>query len=294
MFRRGGFDMKKLLLSLLLLSTPLFALPIGNPIDASLYSNSLMWGDYYSTDRRSDLCDPYFNWCDAWNFRLGFDGDYVFDRHMEIDSNGKRDIDHFEIFTNAGFLAMNICDRFDIFGTLGASNIYLRANPMIMGENGSKVLELWTETTFSWSVGSRLTLWNCDCWYFGIEGQYFYTKPDVEFVQSDHVFAYPDNEINMKYTEWQVGVGISYLLRVSGSGLSVIPYTALKWAGSKAHFNKRIPDPDEELTLVDLDNDKTWGYALGTTLLFCNALSLTVEGRWGDEKAFHINGQINF
>lgn len=286
--------MKKLLLLPLLLCSPLFALPIGNPMDASLYSNGLFWGDCYE-DRCCDPCDPCFSWCDAWSFRLGFYGDYVFNRHMETDDSNCAHIDDFEIYTNAAYLALNICDRLDIFGTLGATSLNLTSNPKVFVNNGQDPEDefyLETETDFSWSIGGRLTVWSCDCWYFGIEGQYFYTKPDVKRIAADDFVAYPDNDTELKYTEWQVGIGASYLMRIGCSGISAIPYIGLKWAGSCGDFDNATPFVDTRLH--NLENTNTWGWGLGMTLLFCDAMGVTVEGRFGDEKAFHVNGQFRF
>lgn len=285
--------MKKFLLLPFLLISPLFALPIGNPMDANLYLNGIFRNDCEAYC--CDPCDPCFNWCDAWSVRLGFYGDYVFNRHMELKGGGKKDIDDFEIYTNAAYLALNICDRVDIFTTLGATNFNLTANPKVFGVISSLRLKLETETSFSWSIGGRATIWSCDCFYFGIEGQYFATQPDVEVVEvAGFIPSYPDDDITLKYREWQVGLGAAYFFRVGCSGVSAIPYLGLKWAGSSADFNNGVPSPITGLTLYDLENKKRWGWGLGMTLLFCDALGVTVEGRWADEKAVHVNGQLRF
>ncbi|MCH9627291.1 MAG: Major outer membrane porin [Chlamydiales bacterium] len=284
--------MKKYLLLLLLLCSPLVALPIGNPMDATLYSNGLFCGDCYE-ESYCDPCDPCFNWCDAWNFRIGFYGDYVFNRHMELKNRDGAKIDDFELFTNALYLAVNVCDRLDVFATLGATSLNLKSNPGVWNNAiRTALFELQTETDFSWSVGGRLTLWSCDCFFFGLEGQYFYTKPDLHYaVASNNVLAYPSN-ISLKYSEWQVGLGVSYLVRVGCSGVSAIPYMGLKWAGSCGDFNNGLISTD--ITMLDIENSKLWGYGIGMTLLFCDALSMTVEGRFGDEKALYVNGQFRF
>lgn len=284
--------MKKLFLIPLMLFSPLFALPIGNPMDASLYRNGLFCGDSY--DNCCDPCDPCFNWCDAWSFRVGYYGDFVYNRHMELDTRDKADIDDFEIFTNAGFLALNICDRLDVFGTLGATNLNLAANPKVF-RNTSTTSRLFldTETAFSWSVGGRLTVWSCDCFSFGIEGQYFRTKPEVDVIEvAGSVLVYPDNNLEVRYSEWQVGIGAAYFMQIGCSGLSLIPYVGLKWAGSHADFDNGRPG--DNLTMYDLRNKKLWGWGIGTTLLFCDAIGVTVEGRWADEKALYVNGQFRF
>ena len=191
--------MKKILLLPLLLFSPLFALPIGNPMDASLYKKGVFLEDCYD-GRCCNPCDPCFSWCDAWSFRLGFYDDYVFNRNMELKNHGDRDIKDFEIFTNSGYLALNICDRLDIFGTLGATNINMDADLAIFVPLGQPpfIFSIETETAFSWSVGGRLTIWNCDCFYFGIEGQYFYTKANIDLIDfGDDGIIVPDEPISL-------------------------------------------------------------------------------------------------
>jgi major outer membrane protein len=261
-------------------------------MDAGLYRNGLL----FERDTCCNPCDPCFNWCNAWSFRMGFYGDYVFDRHMELDTRDYADVDDTMLFTNAGYLALNICNRFDIFATFGATNIDVYANPVIFGLVTNSKIELVSETDFSWSVGGRLTIWNFNCFYFGIEGQYFYTKPNLNIARVEGVFVeYPDDHVEMKYSEWQVGIGASYLLRAACSGVSAIPYIGVKWAGNELNFHNAVLGPvDNQVTLFKLENKKLWGYAAGLTLTFCEALGATVEGRWGDEKGVHVNMQLRF
>ncbi|MCC5831648.1 MAG: hypothetical protein JJU12_01205 [Chlamydiales bacterium] len=286
--------MKKwiLILSVFLFSN-LYALPIGNPMDASLYRKGVL---LENCDVSSSRFNPCFNWCNAWSFRVGFYGDYVFNRHMELDVEDHADADETMLFTNAAYFALNICNRFDLFTTLGATNIDLYANPAIFGLIADSKIQLASETDFSWSIGGRLTIWDYNSFFFGIEGQYFYTKPSLKTAQVEGVFIeYPDGRIDMRYSEWQVGIGASYLLQVGCSGVSAIPYLALKWSGNQLDFREAVVGPDDDqATLFKLGNNKYWGYAAGLTITFCEGLGATVEGRWGDEKAVHVNMQLRF
>lgn len=149
--------MKRLLKSVLVFAalgsaSSLQALPVGNPAEPSLMIDGILWEGF-----GGDPCDPCTTWCDAVSLRLGYYGDYVFDRVLKTDVNkdfemGKAPTDptgnttapttltarenpaygkHLqdaEMFTNAAFMALNIWDRFDVFCTLGATNGYLKGN----------------------------------------------------------------------------------------------------------------------------------------------------------------------
>lgn len=151
--------MKKLLKSVLVFAalssaSSLQALPVGNPAEPSLMIDGILWEGF-----GGDPCDPCTTWCDAVSLRLGYYGDYVFDRVLKTDVAKMFDMGaaptvadtdklqndptqstprenpaygkHFqdaEMFTNAAFMALNIWDRFDVFCTLGATNGYLKGN----------------------------------------------------------------------------------------------------------------------------------------------------------------------
>ena len=283
--------MKKLFVTILTFLTcgAAYALPVGNPSDASLLCDGLLWKAHCGNP-----CDPYLTWCDALSLRAGFWGDYVFNRHLKIDHHDTdSDIEHTRIFTNAAFIAANVWDRFDIFTTLGATNLFLDSNAFSFGAftaNGARI-EIETETDFSWSLGARGTIWECGCTSLGAEAQYFSTRPNVRRVTAGAIASvYPDSIIDAKYHEWQVGVGLSHRINM------FVPYVAVKWSHAKLRLDNAQPGipglPD--VTLYNLQNNKDWGYAVGVSLIDCDKASLTVEGRFGDEKAIHVNGQIRF
>lgn len=262
------------------------ALPVGNPSDASLLCEGLFLEGYCG-----DFCDPCVTWFDAFNMRFGFYGDYVFNRHLEIDEHvDDSDIEKTEIFTNAGFIAANFWNRFDLFTTLGATNIFIDTNNKAFALGGSGRFVIETETDFSWSVGVRATIWECGCTALGAEAQYFFTNPHITRVTDEaENSVYPAHNIHAKYTEWQIGVGISHRVNM------FVPYAAVKWTCAKLDFGEAVLTIDgTDAELFNLDSDKFLGYCVGVSLLDCEKASLTVEGRWGDEKAIYTNGQIRF
>ncbi|VVT43279.1 Major outer membrane porin [Chlamydia avium] len=194
--------------------------------------------------------------------------------------------------TNAAYLALNIWDRFDVFCTLGAANGYFKAGsdafsvvglfglagtslanerPNVFLSQG--VVELYTDTTFSWSIGARGALWECGCATLGAEFQYAQSKPKVERLNvlctpaqftvhnpkgyKNTPFPLPTTagtdaatdtkSATIQYHEWQAGLALSYRLNM------LVPYLGVKW--SRASFdadNIRIAQPKLAETILGL------------------------------------------
>ncbi len=285
--------MKKLVISVLCFITSgvAFALPLDNPAQPALLCNGLFWeGD----DCCLDICAPGASWCESFAFRVGYYGDFVFDRHLEIDRCESDDsIEKTRLFTNAGLIILNFKKRADLFFTVGATNMHLRSNAFTFGGGNGRCLDLETETDFSWSIGGRLIAWECGCTTLGVEAQYFATKLNINRISvgCDNS-EYPDSCIDFKYKEWQFGVALAHRI------CCLVPYIGVKWSKAKANFGDALIPFTEgtvtlfTLTLHDLENSRDWGWALGVTLVDCFQGTVTVEARFADEKAVFVNGQI--
>jgi major outer membrane protein len=273
--------MKKLFSALLLLfSSHAYALPCGNPAEATLFYQETVFECFCFTN--------------IFSVGVGFYGDYVFNRHMQTTAN--KDIDTTKLFTNAGYLALNICRRIDIFTALGASRLSINTSlDAFNAADPHPLFELESGSAFSYSVGARATLYTYKCASLGVEGQYFATKPNVKrlYIAAGAV-NYPDDELHTRYSEWQVGGGLSYRYNDY-----FVPYVAVKYARSFWKLNNGnlfIIESNNNTYLFNLRNQKTWGYAIGLTLcpLACEQLAVTAEVRFSDEKALYVNGQIRF
>lgn len=266
-----------------------YALPVGNPSDATLLCDGLLWEGHCGNP-----CDPCLTWSDAFSIRTGFYGDYVFNRHLRVNTHeSKRVIEHTRLFTNAGFIAANFWDRLDLFTTLGASNLKIDTNAFTFSNSLSLLgerVEVESDTRFSWSLGARGTIWECGCTTLGAEFQYFATKPKIDRITLGSFSSiYPAN-IDAKYWEWQAGLGLSHRINI------FVPYVAVKYDRARVNFDTAVLGVGEggTVTLFNLKSDKHWGYAVGVSLVDCEKASVTVEGRFADEKALYANGQIRF
>lgn len=272
------------------------ALPVGNPSEPSLFLEGVFWESC-----RWDVCDPCFIWCDAWSLRFGFAGDYVFNRYMEVKNSGvEKDIQRTQLNTNSAYLVLNFCDRVDLFGKIGETNIHIVSNATAWGAGSSLKSELGFESFLSWSGGARLMIWECGGFALGIEGEYFQTAPDVEYFvnYSDGAFTYFNDETDAFYSEWQIGGGVSYRIATSCPTMAFVPYAAIQWSSSKLEFHDfsfLIEEPTAQtLFLRNLQSRKFLGYAVGMSATLCDRIGVTVEGRFADEKALYINGEARF
>lgn len=280
--------MKKLLAFLCasLLSASGFALPLGNPWEASLMFTGIFWDSY-----SSNPCDPCFNWYDGWSLRAGFYGDYVFNHHMEVDRNeANPSIRETELFTNAGYVAFNMWNKGDIFAAFGATQIDIETPGSSFG-GANRLVRVETETGFSWSIGARGTIWELGNFGFGAEAQYFATCPDINYVKDGASAPVYISNNTLKYREWQAGIGAAYFIHISSCSTAVIPYLGVKWG----HTWIKMHDLQAAgFTFYNLANERNFGYAFGVSILACNRACVTAEVRFIDEKALYVNGQFRF
>jgi len=287
--------MKKLALTTLtVLSCGMaYALPVFNPTEASLYTNGTWW-----STSCCDPCDPCFSWCDAFSLRVGFYGDYVFQRNLER-SNGHI-VDSTTIFTNGGTLTLNICDWIDVWGMVGASKIKLHGDAALFATaNPFSFIDLDFRSTVSWAVGARATIWECNNFGIGVEGQYFQTTPELGFIGDESGFVRNDaggKTAGSTYGEWQAGLGASYTYSTGCPGTEFVPYIAVKWAGATFSLdnNTYVTHAANTYQLQNLTASKLWGYAVGVTATINHAFGVSVEGRWGDESAVSVDSQLRF
>lgn len=282
--------MKKILLCLFticLFPISLPALPVGNPADANLLCQGVV------CPGRFDYCDS-LRWTDLFSMRAGYYGDYTYDRKMEVDENTRSaHIRKTKICTNAGYLALNFYDRIDLYAALGASliNIETPRSAFLVVDDSNRFYYINSATGFSYTLGADAAILHLGRFVLGIDGKYFYTRPKINSVRlEEDSVNYID--ARLKYTEWQVAIGISYIVPIS-CWIDVVPYGAFKWARARGDFDNAV-DTSQAHVFFDIKNERCYGYAVGLTLTGCAKWSLTVEGRFYDELAFDFNTQFRF
>lgn len=283
--------MKKFILFCLslLLIPALEALPLGNPADPLLYPFGIIMGC-----EDPCACGP------IWHIRAGYYGDFVYDRKLSVNRPAFRRgvIRKTTLRTNAAHLTLNFYDTVDLYATLGQTQLSLYANEQSFGALAPFQGILSTNTHFSWSIGARAVLLTWRCFTIGLEGQYFQTCTRLNdyFDSNGGTLSYFNENNQRTYTDWQLGGGLAYTIQNWSPSLGLTPYIGIR--GGRAKFDTNdftfVNRSGTTITFRDMSSHLLWGYAAGATLNFCDCIGFTVEGRWGNEKALHVNGQITF
>lgn len=285
--------MKSLLTAIISLVLPvsLSALPIGNPSEpANFFENTFET----SFLRYGDPCGR------CYNFRLGYYGDFVYDRHLRVHQSGNESyFSRARMATNAASFTLNLMQILDLYATLGATNFTLVG----MGKSFSPstppgfLTTLNTVSHFSWSVGARTLLYVYQNTVFGGGVQYFSCDPHVSNIGRVYERTSPPSSVNLDYSEVQASLAISHLFAFCGSPISLIPYIGAKYARVFVD-TQRITFPSQPGVLVSLpghiENARKFGYAVGATMRVYGNLGVTVEGQWMDENAVSVTGQLRY
>lgn len=295
----------KLLAMALSMSCLLSALPVGNPSDPKLLTQGMF------QDQTCDFGHPLTRCLNDMSVRFGYYQDNVVDRYLTQNDSScdeNQDTLNSELNTYAGFVAVNFWDRCDLFLTFGTTNYMYKMSLEALGDppassqlasNGG-VARVYSNNDFSWSIGGRLIAWECGCWTVGLEGQYLQARPHLSYIE---ISTWQDTTADLtfgscgmttKYSEWQIGLGTSYQVGW------MVPYIAVKWSGARLDLGDlifaSIPQnaANSRIKLSELKSSKTWGFAVGTSLVSCDMASLTIEARFADEVGYYLNGQLRF
>lgn len=289
--------------TLLSFSSLLLSLPVGNPADPKLLTQSFCLDGYLL-----DAKHPLSGCINSLSFRIGALVDVVANRNLtQLVDNCDENQDTLEsqLNTQAAYFGLSYCDRFDVFAQLGATQyMYGISSEAVVSTDGPEndipcPLYCYSTHEFSWSIGGRLIAIECSNLTLGVEAQYLQARPKIAYFYQNTVFLNTNlvmgsSGLTTHYTEWQVGLGASYQIGC------IVPYMAIKWAGARLDmgdpaWNIGEPVPNQVIVQFrDLKQSKDFGFAVGATIVSCGMGALTAEARFADEVGYSINAKIRF
>lgn len=252
-----------LLLSSFFLFQKGFAFWVGNPSDPTLYGDGLI------------TCGEK-----SYSIRFGYLSDYTyhFDFKDEIIKETSQPSE-ISLSTHAGMLVLNLGNRIDLYGILGASKLE--------EEN------VYIPRRFSWAIGGKATFYRYRKFSVGGDLKYFFSDQKPGHFIIENMPATLLTDFTLGYSELQGAVAASYKCGV------FIPYAGLTYVDAKIKPSFRygfidIADMTMEFEADSVINEKKWGMVIGLTLLSAKIMTLNVETRFFDQNAVNVSGEIRF
>jgi len=259
----------------------LYAMPVLNPAAPALLTDGTF------------MCDEG----QCWGVKFGYRGDFVFNKHFRDEFTH---VDHFNLYANEGVLTINLWDRLDIYGFVGAASFDIDtvAQDGLAPATGDYFIAHSNTTTIG-GVGIKAILWetcwgNCGTTYVGLDAQYEWMSPArLNRVSIEGANAATNNS-SRRYKEGQVALGISHRI------CNLVPYVAIKWSKARAN-NGGLPvgvvvplAVGDTVNISPYRSQRSFGYAFGVSLVDAGRMSVTAEARFIDETALTIAGDIRF
>jgi hypothetical protein len=273
----------------------------------------------YNTDQPELLkCGILSSSDNLWGIEIGYRGDFVFDRKMKNKRRSDlqpftRNVSNFQNSINAGQVTLDLWNRIDVYGWCGSSQtdiiVPLNFQSIIPGTPPSGLLNVHghSHDKFAWGIGARAVLLQCGRTAVGIDGQYTQRRAQIEcfsiddvpievgrFVNIDGSLLSP-NQFHARYQEWQVSLGVSHRI------CSLVPYVAVKYSEARHNFSGPtlqvfpiVVGGGVYAASVKFRSRNLVGFVAGVTIVDSERMHVTAEGRFFDENALTIAGDIRF
>lgn len=255
--------MKKFI-SLLLLQCALFGLYNGNPAEPQIIDK----GFFIAQDS-------------LFNFKVGYQGDWVYDRKLRAFKTARGRIDRFEIWINQGVATLSLLDRIELYGSAGSMKAEISHRP----HSDGKHREYQTHDKWTAGIGMRVLLMQWKHTSLGIDGKFQYGEPPVTWGTVNGVaFRTPGGRL--LYREYQVSAGFAQAVDI------FTPYAAVTYSNVHASF-EGLDDviPHHHFKMRSRDH---FGLALGCTFSSGKKFDFNIEARVLDEQAVTAAGNIKF
>lgn len=266
--------MKKLLviavcLGFLLSVTAAYATPVGNIATPSLLKKGLIIKDEQS----------------QYGVIAGAEVDLDWDRNLK---NQDEDTEYYFYGGKIGILLM---DRFIPYTVLGAAEAKKQRFKV-----GSDKVEWKTDYDFVWAVGGTALIYSTQpgqlgegVLSFGVDGRYRQSHLKIDAVELNGTNYDHDSAslTNSKYEleEWQIAGELAYQYK------QIVPYFGVKYSDATGEAKATIAGTSYK---NDFEGEDNVGIFVGGDIVINDCFTANVEGRFIDETALSIAGNLRF
>lgn len=309
--------MKKITFALYLsLSSLSYALPACNPLNPWLHRQGIFFETSYEPSCERGL--PYFDLChlnsrdvNFGSVRYGYYGDFIYQKRMQISDRDVSEfgsqIDQSSFYTNGGFATLSFFNRVDFSVGIGATSFEIQtpgnsfSTTVRQSVDLYPLVEIHGHPSTSWFLSGNWAVYSTNCMAMGVSGMYFKSNPRMNralvLIGGDMSSqTYMDNKPQVDLIAWQGAGSISWWLPLSNTNTSGFsPYISYRYSEMSVNFHKKVISTGVvEATFSKIEQVRNAGVSLGVTILANDCASVTIEGRWHDEQALHVDTQIRF
>lgn len=256
----------------LVTSVAITAGPVGTPAAPMMYEDGV-----------------YMSGNSDYSVRIGYMGDFVFDRKMQNKNNDRHIVDDMDIISNYGEITLNLFDRVDLFARLGTGHFTQSYRYRESGTGANNEVDIYSESDFKWGLGARAIIYNWDNTVLTLSGDYSRMKPKIERLSLAGTSAEQPN-VKARVRDWGVGLAVSHQLDM------VTPYIGVKFGDAKVKYNQSVPDGGSSfaINLRELEARTNVGLVLGCSVLADKKFNVNLEGRLIDENAASVSADLRF
>lgn len=231
-------------------------------------------------------CGVFFSSSNRFSFRVGYDADFVFDGKMKKKCSDQR-VDSFEQKNFLGEAVLNFCDRFDLFGKVGQSNIDM--NYRIFLDNGEAFyIDAKSHYDLSWAVGTSMILLDYQCVQVGVGVSYMQTDPSLRLLRRNGE-ELPIGSSSIKFQSLDAFFGFAFQ-----TGF-LIPYVSFHYRNAKATMSSlEGPIADNGSDTVRMIERCPYGLVVGLSITNKKQIAVTIESRVISEEALSLTGTFRF
>ncbi len=242
---------------------------IGNPGDPAFSQEGLIFSPGAWCNMRLVVLEDY-------TYRQGFRDEFKI-RGVESTQTFAR------LATQAAIATLNLEERIDFYGILGASSLQLNQ-------------EIYSNFQFSWGFGGKIILFRTENFFLSTDIKYFSSAQGASYFLAESLPLNLANDSYLYYSERQYSLGICL------SCLPIAPYLYATYMIAKIDPHPgvalvRWPFNQDILIDVPLNSMvgvRRWGVAVGATLMSGSKALFSVESRMFNQNAVDVNLSLRF
>lgn len=225
---------------------------------------------------------PLFNCHEDVSLKMGYRGDFVFNRKMH---SSQGEIERLACFANEGALGFNFARQSDLYLFMGSNHMSYASF------FGTDQLKMDFKGSFIAGFAATAILYEWCCLDVGegslsLTGQYedtSWTKPHTATINGTLV----DAGTYFRYREGSVSLSVGQKIK------NLVPYIALNWSMARVRVRNNLTVGNLVVGPM-LKNSRTFGLGFGLSLVDAARMLVTVEARLINEDALTINADFHF